>query len=546
MAWLTNVLRLPERLLEWERSLRERRRWFLGLVAALSIAGAWYCLGDLVHAKWGAVDDHEYAEMLGSKRNFKLLDYLSFVFRSDLFRPGQTGSRFRPSYWILRATELFVWGAHPNAWYFARILMFAFFLGGVVWVLRRRLSVVENALFCAYLASLVLWSDIFCRLGPAETYAVVGVIWFAAGFQSCWASARAEAPARRRWLGSAALFFGAFAAMGTKENMFFMAALCVPLVLRAGLRRENRPILIASLTSMAFALYVVVFTWVGLKKYGHVYSEDVTLDRRWVILKDTLDGLFATWRWPVLGTLLVAIALFMLGVWRRRPLQALVRETALAIGAVAGLALVWASQAAFYNGHWPILDPSQTCCGRYDFPGLLATPFIAYAAYAWLVAAAASSGVPPSATGWLRIAVVIWGALVVRDLTYPTQAAAKTTVSTSTRFSSKMRAFARTVSADPKPVIFESFQWWDQEIMVSVAGFMRLYGADVPYFIKLHYTSAGLPPGPREAAALTEKAAANGNWYGFRPWSEYHGEPCYAVGFSGAPQLPCAVLGTAP
>ena len=34
--------------------------------------------------------------------------------------------------------------------------------------------------------------------------------------------------------------------------------------------------------------------------------------------------------------------------------------------------------------------------------------------------------------------------------------------------------------------------------------------------------------------------------HGFRPWSEYHGEPCYAVGFSGAPQLPCAVLGTAP
>src|SRR5260370_42323078 len=98
---------------------------------------------------------------------------LHFLAGSEAGHPAES-SRYRPSYYFVRLTETLLWGAHPGLWYLARILMFAVACAALLWVLRKYLSVVENAVLVVYIGTLTMWTDIWPRLGPAHTYARFG------------------------------------------------------------------------------------------------------------------------------------------------------------------------------------------------------------------------------------------------------------------------------------------------------------------------------------------------------------------------------------
>src|SRR5262249_4395159 len=132
-------------------------------------------LRDNLHARWAIIDDHEIAELIGptGEMTFSQLgDHLAT--HTEVGNPTWEWPRYRPVYFSLRLTECLLWGNTPELWYLARNAMFAVSLALFWTVLWRWLGFLAGSLVLLVLLTHDFWGDIWCRLGPGETYAVVG------------------------------------------------------------------------------------------------------------------------------------------------------------------------------------------------------------------------------------------------------------------------------------------------------------------------------------------------------------------------------------
>ncbi|WP_321472433.1 hypothetical protein [uncultured Paludibaculum sp.] len=304
-----------------------------------------------MRAQWGPWDDHGILQVLGPAHRASLGSALAQTSKfEELNLPG-TGLRYRPSYALVQALEIWLFGDSLTAWYGARILAFGVMVACGWYLLAQAAGPVLGSLFALVLATRPYWARIFACLGPGETFSAPGAVVAILGIYWAWQGGR-ENNLRRRRIGWLLFSLGSLLAIGCKENMFWLA---VPgLALGWWEWRQGRLTALSVCLSGLVAAYAGFVTGAVLLATGKLsqdlYSNPVGWTARFGIL---LGGLRTYWIVP--AALIPALAAWATPFLPRR---LSVRWIAWEL-AVLG---VFAIQIVFYNGGWD----SAT---RYAFPG---------------------------------------------------------------------------------------------------------------------------------------------------------------------------------
>jgi hypothetical protein len=522
------------------------RRWLrpIGL-AALGLVFSFANLWPVLRAEWGSQDDHEIALYLGPTQRMGLGGFLHFLAASEAGHPGGS-TRYRPSYYFVRLTETLLWGAHPGLWYLARILMFATACAALLWVLRKYLSVVENAALVVYLGTLAMWTDIWPRLGPAEAYACFGLALFVVGAQRIVELRDRPRSSGREFALAVALFgVGGAIAIGSKENFVVLA---LPALLVAWYARRpgrDRWALATALALTGWAAFIAIVAAISVKRHGHVYREDTSLPQRRVVLDRGIALLWHDYRlWLFAGAVLFAAGIAWLR-WRRSDaeLRRLARYGLVAALAVLALFADFLWQWVFYNGGLPAGVP------RYDFPALLTLPLFAYCAALFLVRLATTVGVPRWLVFAARAAAVIYALSLVHQRGFPLPAAARRTAADTRGYTASFKRLGDECKKHPGwPIVIEAYDaYGEYEVIASTQRWLYLLGGAPKTYLKLHFRSSSYKDGSLERMlattleSLSQKGAqGNDSFLLTRPWSEFSGAPCINVNFHGPPTVLCS------
>jgi hypothetical protein len=545
------VLALATRASPIERFLR-RRPW-----ARLLSSGAWavlvtyFLLGENLKGRLGLVDDHVILTILGPEGRLSLSGWAEQLASHEEFgAPPLNYTRYRPGYHLLLYTECLLWGAQPTLWFGARLVLFglsAFLAWNLLW---RWLGGLAGSLVLLALLTYGFWSDIWCRLGPAEIYAVFGTALYLTGLVGVLEGTRArKVKAWPRRLGHwAALVAGALIAMGSKENFLLIVPCTWALAVWVWWRgRADVFTLAGTLLVSAAGLFIGGVVAISLRHTEvDVYSQSVApRDRLRVLARLGPQFLHSP---EGLALALAAGGLTLLWAWalyRRRGTPQF--PQLLRVGKRGGLglfvlALLFISQYVFYNGDWP----NNT---RYDFPGVLALPLGA-ALFGWMLLRILHAlGVGPLGrrAAYAALLAALAAGVVYRGFE-PIRTASKQYVAYTIRFNNQLDTIVARLAAEPaRPVVFFSHHpLEDYEPVVSLRQFLRYRKVRNPIFLRLE----GVRPDTLSTPLIKKLAAEMTDWSvkglegKFTPQDQMPpGKRPFGIGFSGPPTGDTVSLG---
>ena len=443
--------------------------------------------------------------------------------------------RFRPSYYTLRFSEVALWGATPELWYGARVLIFLVF---AIVLCGLTLSVAGPMLsfgFLFFALSRTYWADIFARLGPAEAYAVLGFSMVAYG------TARGI---RHGWNMVAILLvaLGVAIAAGSKESFLFLAVLPIWLLWTPAIQLKPAQKAVLGMV-IAFSVWIAASIIRRVGSLGHdVYAQSVSVRSR-LELMPNFFGRSDVQIWLAVILVAMIVSGFMRLLSRRDDdlnLSVEARRLERDMFVASTLLVIFAVQYVFYSGKWPeVLSP------RYLFPGKLAEHFAIFIAVAALVRFSQLSS-PKSVLAWLlpfSVTSIFLGVSVV-DLQANRQVSKQVTAATK-EFTGKLDQGRSFLKANPTyPVILHSHSVSDYEPIFAMERFVRAEGIANPIAVKMSgYSSAGFTdPLLRGLARQIEKLQSTGRPDGaFVPLSAVDkSKACYSFGLSGAPIADCS------
>lgn len=535
---------------------------FTYLIVGVVAIYMWY---PLVFATWGPIDDHEIIQFIGSADRLAFSD-LPRVLEGTEVALDSSILRFRPSYYFLRALESATWGKNPSLWYGVRLLL-AVSLALSVNALCLRLSFAGSGVSLLIALAIVsgpYWVDIFARLGPGETYAVLGLMLITFGSWPLLFSA-----SRIVSSGSALLIAaGVVLAAGSKE-VFVLFSL-VPMYLIANQRliisQANRVILGLAVLYCAVIVAEVVerlyFSGIGRNIYGQdvsvTFITTLLLDLispapfwgsllaiKDLVVSGDLSGLkeflkssvlmfWILWSWllSITGVFAILVMCFRVAAGDRvkEPDRMRARSYAV-IGLV--LLVIFVSQYLFYAGTWP------RTAGRYLFPGVILGQF----AMLFLLNAIWFQQPSVRWLGSIRIATILTCALTFIFITvsangdripiYFSHENSKETARKSNGFVLQLETIAKDLIVDSNiPVIIYSYGVRDYEYIFSLATFLRSF--DVKNDLSLlidGYTDHSYAPGSpsRELASSLEKIQLHGNSL-YSPFMPNMLPNCFSIG----------------
>jgi hypothetical protein len=343
---------------------------FLMLFASTALTYALYREAPL--ANWWIIDDHEIHTAIGPHQRLGIADaWAHAAMHPEICAPTSTNTRYRPTYFLLRIFETFVWGKSVQPWLLARCALFAFTIVLAFDLLRQWLGFTTASIAVAIFSVLRMWPELVVRLGPAETYAAPACAVFA------WCAVailrRQPLPGAVAWSG---LAISAVVAMGTKENFLILAPLAI---LLAGLQWRSGELRVSGIASVVAIclMATLVAGVVGLGIYNNggrdVYQRSVGLSG---LVREGATFQVYAWLKVVAKALpLMAVTGWLaLKYWRLRAAGDSPLRTRVAVGLV--LVFVAWSQFFFYRGE--VFRRS-----RYDLPfvpivGILAIGFLEY------------------------------------------------------------------------------------------------------------------------------------------------------------------------
>jgi len=226
----------------------------------LAIFIALYSWGPLLDAKWGLFDDHEIIRFVGMDERLPPSRFIETLNATEL-NPNSTQTRFRPSYYVLRAIEAMIWGKDPALWYGFRIAVAVVFGFSLAYVSLSFAGPILSIGFLIFVLSAPYWADIFARAGPAELYAVFGVslIFFSIG--------RLKHKTSASLFQVCALVCGVIIATGSKENFLFL--IFIPVFLLC-----SRQIKLRSMSGFLLVFSILFVLWIGLTIYFRLKTTD--------------------------------------------------------------------------------------------------------------------------------------------------------------------------------------------------------------------------------------------------------------------------------
>lgn len=484
----------------------------------------------LLGAQWSMIDDHEVVATIGLRDRLPLSEIPSALGKTEIGSAG-VSVRFRPSYYSLRLLEAATWGKQPQLWYAARIVIAVLFALVLTSVCLRLGGPILTFGFLVFELSRPYWADIFARLGPAETYAVLGLCLIVLGF---------IAAAKRGWsaLPCIAIAVGVVIAAGSKENFIILAALPLWLIFSPTVR------LSLGLKSI-FAIVLAYLGWIsmsvvrGLRHAGHdVYAQPISIESRFGLLYS-----LAT-RPDVLVWLSVCLSLFVLvRVWKSRDEQMMLLSKSLNgyMWAMLVMLMVFASQYVFYFGIWPI-----GAVPRYLFPGILAQHIAIFLFF--VVTAKIISIKFPWLRSWVWVVYLI-GALSflkfsVKDLS-ANRVVSKEVATNTASFTTRLNEALGFLRAHRSAVlILSSHSVLDYEPVYSTQRFVMASGLTNPIALKLNgYSSENFSKDSERLAFMLagslEKIQHSGEG-GFVPLRSADAVvECFSMGMSGPPLTRC-------
>jgi hypothetical protein len=516
---------------------RRLRRLLPATIVAASVAGSWVIAGQSLGARWSPFDDHEIMLFLGRDARLPFGEIPQRLAETEVGRAGRD-TRFRPSYYALRLVETAAWGDSPRLWYAARLVLFAATLALAASTLARAVGPVAAVVLVLYEVGQRFWGDIWCRLGPGETYAALGCALYANRFYHLATGARAGGPRdgrTRDWLW---LLAGSLVAMGSKENLLVLAPLTAGLVgYRLLKRRAGAAALVTGALGLAFACAVAAAVAIGVARAGSdVYGRSVAPGYRSGLLRQGLAGFGG----PVSALDAAAVVVLLAAVLHFRGSATARRCLRVAAGATAGLAalgLFYATQYAFYLGR-------QQTGMRYDFPGALAAPAALVVVAAAGLGLLRALGLPRRLVRGVEAGLVAGTVLVIagRPLTDVRKICAAN-VDRTVRFTERIDRVAAALRSEPLvPLVVTCGQPADFEPAHAVARFLAVRGVTNPLHLRADALRPGTTAQDATLAAELRKIERQGGT-GYSPFPAAAPGRCFEIRLGRAPATGCVDLG---
>ena len=457
-------------------AVRARATIFIVIVG---FAGSLFLTGELSHSKIGLVDESDLAEYVGTQGHLTFTQIPNVLMRkTEIGRFGQS-PRFRPILYLTRLTETALFGLEGSYWYTWRVVMFGVVFAAMFWLYVQFTGLLLGAIFTAFTLSFSMWVDIWTRsTSVSEQYTAFGTAIFAVG-----AFKVADRWRMRENLRTSVLIlaFGAFIAIGSKENMLILELpVIATLLVGVKFRRLDWISILALVVTISMgclvASSILVFFSNGVVEDIYGNSIRASLFRnKWIIV------IYAV-------AILSAIEIFLIDRYLTRQRHGERRAAYRKIAkyyVVSSLIVAFAFlfNFVFYSG----LIPSAT---RYDFPALLALPvylILLLRACEETLKVCGASEVRQRDVGVLMSLVLI-GYTVLAP--WSLRSAAHTSVVQNTAFDTGLRRTVDIARRNPDwPVFTESFNWMDYEPIQSIAIFLTARGVTNPrYLIYLGHT----------------------------------------------------------
>ena len=486
--------------------------------------------GRVLASKWGVIDDHEIMLFLG--RDGKL--YLNEIFSTlKLTEVGDFGSfpRYRPSYYVLRLLECVMWGANPAYWYAFRLSLLILAVSLFWNFVAPQIGWLGGGLLSAYMLSFFYWEDIFGRLGPGETYAVLGLPIYIWGLMNAF---KADITKSKYILYGLAIFLGSIVCIGSKENFLLLFIPSVYVVFRA-FRLQKYTLFIFASGSVLFSLYVGGAVAILMSQTGmDQYSNSVSPLARFSIFLNALFTINIFAHVAILGCLIIVLGGLLLICRHSNCLKKTIFQALLWL---VVLSVVFFSQLIFYNGAWP----TDT---HYDFPGMLYVPVAIYILY--LVAEKISSEIPnlkyPRFV--IRFGWTVALALLVFSRGYaPAIEALEKNVKVTHEFTRRIEQASFLLKQNPEDaLVLESGSVWDFEPVFSYERFLRAYGVENPIFLRIHgYSPEIVADGLERSLVIRLLDISNRGNNLFQPLSqiENYQNKCFSLNLSGSFETEC-------
>ena len=500
------------------------------LILLASFVFVFLLFGSLLKAKFGVIDDHEIIRFLGPDKKLGINEIFLELKQTEV---GNFGSleRFRPVYYFLRLLECVIWGAHPELWYLARIILLTISIATTWHLLAQFSGFFTSSAITAYLLTLPLWVGIFGRLGPSEAYIAVGLPIYIWGFL---ALLHEKLPKRKSWLASIAIIFGTIVCVGSKENLVILIIPSTYLFF-TGLRKRNFLSILSSVISDLACAFVGIAVFTLINKNGtDVYGMIVSPIQRFLALFLTYKSIFAN---PLfyIGLLFLLYLLLLAAFRNYKTISTNVLHSLIALLIIASFVF---SQMFFYQGSWPLNS-------RYDYPGILYLPAIVIILQK-TITTIISEKIPNLPTSSVAICVSLGLLLLTFSRGYQSILSTNiSTVETTNNFANKVNSIIESAKSHPEDIIvLESSNVWDYEPIFSYQIYLVNSSVQNPITLRIHnYSPDSVEKGLEVELAqeLSKLSQIGDNRFQSISTLEKYGSDCISVMISAETETNCSI-----
>ena len=323
-------------------------------------------------AKWWLIDDHglfSYFESEG--KNYELNDFIHFLFNKTEFGKFGQSARFRPSYFFLQLTELYIFGLSPLYFYSVRLLIAVLFSVALFFNLNKFLNVFISFLLVLVIWTLPFWSDVFSRLGPAEIYGTLGFTFILISY---------ILNPRMAFLNSILRMFGILILIGSKENFILFIFVSIVELWKLYNTRDSELILYSNFfpfknfryriqttklilfsiefVPILFSFYIILSLFLYFSTNSNdIYGNNTSIPERLHLYIRYIQEIHF-----LIITILSLILFFYSSVFRK-----FFKKNIYLILIIFFCLFSYVFNFIFYNAKWPTSM-------RYDFPGVILFP----------------------------------------------------------------------------------------------------------------------------------------------------------------------------
>ncbi|UPK38597.1 hypothetical protein IVB18_15955 [Bradyrhizobium sp. 186] len=212
------------------------------------------------HAKPSLIDDHDIVLALDGGSTVTLSSLGAWLGQTpeyqELLTSGKT-SRFRPSYYALKAIEIYTWGDNMRLWYLFRYLADIGTTLIIAALFLRTFGLASALAFVVLYLGHQSWSDLIPRLGPTEfqgNCAAALIVW------SAWRHVTDQQPSRcLLWLTASASFL--FSTLKEVNSLYLLEASALAVACGLVLREQRLlklGLLCGLIASIVFAYLLMI------------------------------------------------------------------------------------------------------------------------------------------------------------------------------------------------------------------------------------------------------------------------------------------------